>query len=311
MAGPATLSPTARRNLSAVLFRLGAVVAMGTMTALVKMATDRGAHTFEIAFFRNAFAFIPLILYVGATRSARALRTTRPLGHLVRAAIGVAGMLCGFSALAYLPLTEFTAITFAAPLFITALSAPVLGEKVGPHRWAAVIVGFIGVLLMVRPDPGHLIGLGSLLALGQAFGTAGAMLAIRQLGGTEPGVTIVFYFTLAAMVVGAVGMPFAWTSPGPELLTILVLTGICGGVGQMLLTQAYRLGPVALVAPFDYVTLLWTGLLGYLIWRETPSAGTIAGGVIVMASGLYVLSREHRAHRRAASETGGDDDGWT
>jgi drug/metabolite transporter (DMT)-like permease len=279
------------------MFRLGAVVAMGAMSALVKLAAERGAHTFEIIFFRNLFAFIPLIFYVGLTRSARALATTRPVGHLVRAAIGIFGMICGFSALALLPLTEFTAITFAAPLFITALSGPVLGEKVGPHRWAAVVIGFVGVVIMMRPDPVHLVSLGALLALGQAFGTAGAMLAIRQLGGTEPGVTIVFYFTLAATAVGAAGLPFAWTTPGPELLTILVMTGVAGGVGQMLLTQAYRIGPAALVAPFDYATLLWTGLLGYLIWSETPSLHTVVGGLIVIASGLYVLHREHLAHR--------------
>src|SRR5205085_10002510 len=102
---------------------------------------------------------------------------------------------------------------FAAPLFITALSAPVLGERVGPHRWAAVIIGFAGVIFMLRPDPAELIGLGGALALGQSLGTAGAMLTIRQLGATEPGQTIVFYFTLAATLVGAVALPFVWTQP--------------------------------------------------------------------------------------------------
>ena len=201
---------------------------MGTMSALVKMAAERGAHTFEIIFFRNFFAFIPITAFILMTRGFGVLRTSRPLGHLTRASIGVAGMFCGFMALGLMPLTAFTAITFAAPLFITALSGPALGEKVGPHRWAAVAIGFAGVLIMVRPDPHQLVNLGALLALGQALGTAGAMLTIRQLGTTEPGPTIVFYFTLAAAVVGGVLTPFVWTQPTPELLVILVLTGVSG-----------------------------------------------------------------------------------
>jgi drug/metabolite transporter (DMT)-like permease len=277
-----------------IALKLGAVVAMGTMSALVKLAAERGAHTLEIVFFRNLFAFIPIVAYILATRGWTVLRTSRPLGHLVRAGIGISGMLCGFAALGLMPLAEFTAINFAAPLFITALSWPVLGEKVGPHRWAAVAVGFLGVLVMVRPDPVHLVGLGALLALGQALGTAGAMLAIRQLGATEPGPTIVFYFTLAATLVGAAGLPFVWTRPSPDLLLILVACGLTGGVGQLLLTQAFRLAPAAIVAPFDYAALLWAGVLGYAIWSETPSAATLGGGGVVVASGLYILWRETR-----------------
>ena len=270
---------------------------MGTMSALVKLAAEKGAHTFEIVFFRNFFAFFPIMAYILATRGVSVLRTSRPFGHVVRAAIGIGGMMCGFAALPLMPLSEFTAITFAAPLFITALSAPVLKEKVGPYQWAAVAVGFLGVLVMVRPDPVHLVSLGALLALGQALGTAGAMLAIRQLGATEPGPTIVFYFTLAAATVGGVLTPFVWTQPTTELLVLLVLTGLAGGIGQLLLTQAFKIAPAAVIAPFDYATLIWTGLIGYLVWMETPSATTILGGLIVAASGLYIFWRETRKVR--------------
>ena len=277
-----------------IALKLGAVVAMGAMSALVKLASERGAHTLEIVFFRNLFAFLPVVAYILTTRGWTVLRTSRPVGHLMRSAIGISGMLCGFAALGIMPLSEFTAINFAAPLFITALSWPVLGEKVGPHRWAAVAVGFVGVLVMVRPDPVHLIGLGALLALGQAFGTAGAMLAIRQLGTTEPGPTIVFYFTLAAVLVGAVGLPFVWTRPSPELLLILMACGLSGGVGQIMLTQAFRLAPAAIVAPFEYAALLVACVIGFSVWGEVPSAATILGGAIVVASGLYILWRETR-----------------
>ncbi len=295
MSAPSPYPP--HRIGAGIALKLGAVIAMGLMSALVKLAAERGAHTLEIVFFRNLFAFIPLLAYILATRGWMVLRTSRPLGHLTRSAIGVSGMVCGFAAVGMMPLSDYTAITFAAPLFITALSQPVLGEKVGPHRWVAVVVGFVGVMVMVRPDPVNLIGLGALLALGQAFGTAGAMLAIRQLGTTEPGPTIVFYFTLAATLVGAAGLPFVWTRPSPELLLILVACGLMGGVGQILMTQAFRLAPAAIVAPFEYAALLWAGLLGFSLWGETPAATTLVGGTIVIASGLYILWRETRRSR--------------
>jgi drug/metabolite transporter (DMT)-like permease len=277
-----------------IAFRLAAVVAMAAMNALVKVAAQKGAPTFEIMFFRNFFAFIPILAYLGATRGFASLRTQRPMGHLVRATVGISGMFCGFAALGVLPLSQFTAITFAAPLFITALSAPILGEKVGMHRWAAVIIGFAGVLVMVHPDTAGVVGAGSFLALGQALGTAGAMLAIRQLGASEPGPTIVFYFTLAAVVVGAVGMPFGCVTPSPALLLTLVCCGLAGGVGQLLLTQAFSIAPAAVVAPFDYASLIVMGVIGYLFWNEIPSPTVLLGAVLVAASGLYILLRETR-----------------
>jgi drug/metabolite transporter (DMT)-like permease len=278
-----------------------AVLAMAAMNTLVKLAAERGAHTFEIIFFRNFFAFIPILSYIGMTRGFLQLRTSRPMGHVIRATVGISGMFCGFAALGMIPLSQFTAITFAAPLFITALSAPILGEKVGPHRWAAVIVGFLGVLIMVRPDAaGVALGVGPLLALGQALGTAGAMLAIRQLGSSEPGPTIAFYFTLAAVVVGAVGTPFVWSSPSWEVILILVFTGLAGGTGQLLLSQAFKSAPAAVIAPFDYASLIVMGIIGYLIWGETPTVSTLVGAVIVAGSGLYILWRETGFRRAPA-----------
>ena len=267
---------------------------MCAMNVLVKVAAEQSAPTFEIMFFRNFFAFIPILAYLGSTRGFAALRTQRPMGHLVRATVGISGMFCGFAALGVLPLSQFTAITFAAPLFITALSAPVLGERVGMHRWAAVIVGFAGVLVMVHPSTAGAVGVGSFLALGQALGTAGAMLAIRQLGASEPGPTIVFYFTLAAVVVGGVGMLFVWVAPSPVLLLTLVGCGLAGGIGQLLLTQAFKIAPAAVVAPFDYASLIVMGSVGYLFWSEVPTLSVLMGALLVAASGLYILLRETR-----------------
>mgnify|MGYP001601322485 CR=1 FL=1 len=201
MTAPASQLPTQHNGLG-IAYRVMAMACMACLSAIVKWTGERGTPVFEIIFFRNAFAFVPLGLYIWRTTGFSVLKTRRPLGHLTRSTIGLMGMICGFSAVQYLPLTEATAFNFASPLFMTALSALVLGEVVGKHRWGAVLVGFIGVLIMVRPEPGHLNVVGVSLAIGSALGAAGAMVAIRQIAATEKGATIVFYFTLAGTVLG-------------------------------------------------------------------------------------------------------------
>lgn len=266
------------------------------LAAIVKWSGARGVPTFEIVFFRNAFAFLPLGLYVWRTTGFEVLRTRRPIGHLTRSAIGLVSMVCGFSAVQRLPLTDSTAFQFAAPLFMTALSAVVLGERVGRHRWGAVVVGFIGVLIMTRPT-GHVNVTGVALALTAAVATAGAHVTIRQIAATERGPAIVFYFTLAGTVLGLAGCLFGWKTPDGPTLAMLILGGLIGGVGQMLLTQAVTVAPVGVVAPFDYTQLIWAAALGYLIWGDLPHPTTLAGALVVAASGLYILHRELRRHR--------------
>ncbi len=267
------------------------------MSALVKWCGAHGVPVFQMIFFRNAFAFVPLGLYIWRTTGWRVLITRRPLGHLARASVGLIGMGCSFSALQYLPLTAATAFGFAAPLFMTALSAPILKEKVGPHRWAAVLVGFLGVLIMIRPDPGKMNLVGSSFALFGAMAAAGAMVTIREIGKTERGATIVFYFTLGGALMGLASLPFGWVMPSPRILGLLIVMGLIGGVGQLLMTEALRVAPVGVVAPFDYIQLLWASLIGFGIWGEIPAALTLVGAIVVAASGGYILWREIRQLR--------------
>jgi drug/metabolite transporter (DMT)-like permease len=294
-------SPLARtpgQNMQlGIVYRVLAMFCMAGLAALVKWTGSRGVPVFEIIFFRNAFAFLPLGLYIWRTTGFSVLKTRRPVGHLTRSAVGLTGMVCGFSAYQFLPLTEATAIQFASPLFMTALSALLLHEPVGRHRWAAVLVGFVGVLIMVRPAPGHFNAVGVGLALASAVGAAGAMVAIRQIAATEKGATIVFYFTLAGTVLGLVGSAFHWVVPDPPTLALLVLAGVVGGVGQLFLTEALRLAPVGVVAPFDYSQLVWATGLGFLIWGELPHPATLVGAVVVASSGIYILHREMRRFR--------------
>jgi len=236
-----------------ILLRILAMALMAVLAAIVKVCAERGVPVLEIIFFRNAFAFIPVLIYIWRTTGLGVLRTRRPGAHLTRSAVGLTGMICGFTAVSLLPLTQSTAISFSAPLFMVALSALILKEPVGPHRWMAVAVGFLGVLIMVHPDPRQFVGVGVLFAIAAAVGSAGAMIAIREISRTEPGPTI---------------------------------------VGQLLLTEAIRRAPVAVVAPFDYTQLVWAGVIGFLIWGETPAMLTLIGAMVVAASSTYILWRE-------------------
>jgi drug/metabolite transporter (DMT)-like permease len=287
------------RNGLGIAYRMAAMVCVALLSAAVKWAGHRGVPVFEMVFFRNAFAFAPIVAHIARTTGFSVLRTKLPLGHLHRSVVGLIGMTCSFSALQHLALTEATAFTFAAPLFMTALSALMLREFVGWHRWGAVVVGFVGVLIMVRPEPGHMNLAGVAFGLTAALGSALAMVQIRQIAVTEKGPTIVFYFTLAGTVVGLTVSLFNWVSPDPLTLAVLIGAGLIGGVGQLFLTEAIRVAPVGVVAPFDYSQLIWATILGYLIWGELPHAATLAGALVVAASGLYILHRELMRFRRA------------
>lgn len=299
----ASLPTPQPRVLAGIAFRVAAMACMALLSALVKWTGSRGIPVFEIILFRNLFAFVPLGLYIWRTTGFSVLKTRRPFGHLVRATVGLSGMVCGFSAVQYLPLTEATALQFTSPLFMTALSALLLSEKVGRHRWAAVVVGFVGVLIMARPLPGQMNVPGVTLGILSALGAAGAMVAIRQISDTEKGPTIVFYFTLGGVAIGLVGSAFHWVTPDPQTMGLLVVAGLVGGVGQLFLTEALRQAPIGVIAPFDYTQLVWASLLGLVIWGELPHPLTLIGAVIVAASGVYILHRELRRFRAEARTT--------
>lgn len=295
-----SLAPGAQtqHNGLGISLRVAAMFCMAGLAALVKWCAGRGVPVLEIIFFRNAFAFVPVLIYVARTTGFSVLRTKRPGGHLTRSMIGLTAMVCGFTAVGILPLTQSTALSFSSPLFMTALSALVLKEPVGVHRWVAVGIGLLGVLIMVHPDPGKFAGLGVILALVSAVAAAGAMIAIREIGATEPGPTIVFYFTLAGAALGLASLPFGWVFPDLATLGLLIVAGLIGGVGQLLLTEALRRSPVAVVAPFDYTQLVWASLIGFFVWDEKPQLLTLVGALVVAASGVYILLRETRRFRQ-------------
>ncbi len=299
-AAPASEPPSPRlgsRALTGVVLRVAAMFFMAGLAALVKWCGDRGVGVMELMFFRNAFALVPIGFYIWRTCGFGELRTRRPLGHAIRSVVGLTGMFLGFNALQHLPLTEATAFSFAAPLFVTALSVPLLREPVGRHGWGAVLVGFVGVMIMIQPQPGHVNLVGAGFALSGAAAAAFASITIREIGRTESGATITLYYSLAGCAVGLFSLPFGWTIPDLPTLGALVLLGLVGGIGQLLLTESLRAAPVGVVAPFDYTQLVWASILGLVVWGELPRPATLAGAVIVAVSGVYIVLRATRRFR--------------
>jgi drug/metabolite transporter (DMT)-like permease len=239
-----------------------------------------------------------VIYFLRQAGGLSALRTRRPRDHILRGIVGVTAMGLVFTSFKLLPLGEAVALTLSGPIFLTALSVPLLGEKVGLRRWSAVIAGFIGVLIMTRPGAG-LFNPAALFALGGAVFYALAMISVRWLSATEPAATTVFYFTLFATAAGALTLPFQWQTPDLSGFCLLAGIGLIGGVAQMAMTQAFRMAPASIIAPFEYLALVFAGTIGYLVWREVPDAFVLVGSAVVIASGLYILHRETVRGRRA------------
>lgn len=280
-----------------IVLRLGAATSFAVMAAMIKLGYEAGAHTVELVFYRFAFGLPPLLLWILWSRNFTAWRTGRPGAHLLRAAIGLSTMVVAFSALAYLPLAEATTISFAAPLFAVILSAVLLRESVGFHRWGAVTAGLAGVFIVMQPGGGALAPLGLGLALLAAFGVACVNITIRQIGKTEGPQTTVLWFTATSMIlVGALLPAFDQPHDG-RTWAILAAIGLSGGLGQLFLTASLRFAPVSVIVPFDYTQLLWAVLLGWLLWGTKAPPTTWAGAAVIVASGLYTGYREHRLGR--------------
>ncbi len=293
----ATLSPPKQNRLFGIGLRVGATTSFGLMAAAIKLGHEAGISTPELVFYRFAFGLPPLLAWMALTRNFGAWRTQRPLAHLTRGVLGLGTMVLAFSALAYLPLAEATTIGFVAPLFSVILSALILSEKVGRHRWSAVALGFIGVLIVMQPAGTHLPPAGLALALCSAFGVAAVTITIRQIGRTESTPTTVLWFSLFSMLVSGLFLPFfGGAHSGGEWL-LLVALGLSGGIGQLFLTSSLRFAPVPVVVPLDYVQFLWAVLLGRAIWDTQPAATSWAGAAVIIGSGLYTIYREHRLGR--------------
>ena len=284
--------PASRSSPARAIVCMTAAVALFTiMDGFIKWLGNAGYPTMQLVFFRSLFAFLPLsvVLFRGPWRQQ--LVTRRPWTHLVRCLAGLCAMAGFFYSYSVMPLADAIAIGFAAPIFITALSVPLLGEKVGIRRWTACLVGFVGVLIIVQPGPG-LLQSGALVALGATVCYAMAAILVRRLSRSDSNVAIVFYFTLCTTLVSAGFLPWQWVRPDWTDLGLLIMLGLLGGTAQLFMTEAFRHGEVGLIMPFEYTAMIWSVGIGYFVWQEIPGLPVWLGSALVIASGLYIVYRE-------------------
>jgi drug/metabolite transporter (DMT)-like permease len=284
--------PALRENRgTGILLAVCAFAMFSFLDVVIKLLTTRYPVPQLIA-LHCLFSLLPVLFY--ATRTGGILvniRTQRPGMHLVRAGSSVTAGLCATYAISRMPVADVYAFTFSAPLFITALSIPLLGETVGWRRWTAVAVGFGGVLVMLQPGR-QAIDVGALLALGAALFYSISMLIARKMRGTESSVSFAVFSSLAGL---GVNLPVAlsgWTPPSLIDLGASALGGVVGGAALIMLLTAFRRAPAAVVAPFQYTQMVWGILFGLLIFGTVPDENRLLGSAIVIASGMYILYRE-------------------
>jgi len=282
---------------SGILCRIGSGLSFSTMGALFKLASADGFSAPELVFYRSLFSLPVVLLWVVKRESLGALRPNNPLAHVWRSSLGLLSMGLTFQALILLPLADATAINFTAPIFATVLSFLVLKEQVGIHRWAAVMMGFGGVLIVAKPGGSSLPALGVLIALIAATGQAGVTTTLRHLQRSENVVSIVFWFAVAGIVVGGLLMPFFAHERPATAFALVIAGGFAGGVGQLLMTTSLR-APVSVVSAFDYLQIVAATIYGWLLFSDVPRLSTMLGAALIAGSGLYTAWREHRRHLR-------------
>ena len=277
---------------------LGSTFAFGLMAVAIRLATEH-VPTQEVAFFRNAFgllALLPMLL-----RPGRAPLRTRQLPHyLLRSAIGLCSMLCAFWALGHLPLGQAVSLSYSTPLFVTIAAVLWLGEVVRVRRWAAVVIGFVGVLIIVRPGTAG-FSAGSLVAVAAAVLGSLVAIQIKQLTRVDSADTVVFYTYVFWVPLSLVPALFVWVWPSGIAWLWLAATGVMGTVGQLLWTRALRLGEVLALTPISFTQLPLVTLFGWWLFDETLDRWTVIGALIILSSNAYIAHREAVLARRAAS----------
>jgi drug/metabolite transporter (DMT)-like permease len=300
----APVVPSAAEAASAALaLRRGILLMLVTMCLFV--AADATAKVLtrtypviEVTWGRFLFHLL-LLLPVLAMRGGAVFRTSRLRLQLTRSILQVGSTVIYFAAIAILPLATAATIAFAQPLLVTILSVPLLGEKVGPRRWAAVVVGFIGVLIVIRPA--GIVQWAAMLPLATAACSALYSLATRRVARADPVQVSLFYTAAGGFALASLAVPFVWQAPNLTGWLLMALTGALAGTGHYCIIHAFQRAPASVLAPFTYTQLLWATGLGYLLFGDLPDGWTVLGGLVIVGSGLYVFYRESVLRRRPAA----------
>ena len=283
-----------------IILKVVSVCCFMAMVTAIKAVADR-VPPGEVVFFRNIFAIPVILIWLFlAGEAAQGLKTQNKLGHVWRSLAGTGAMALNFAVLAILPLPEVTAISFAAPLLAVVLATFMLGERVGIVRIGLVALGLLGVVVIIAPRltllasenvaPIELIGVG--MAIAAALLMALAQIFARKLVRTETTSAVVFYFTVMAALLSLLTLPWGWQAPDAQTTPLLIIAGVCGGLGQIFLIMSYRRAQTAVIAPFEYVSMLLALVIGYVVFDEVATTTMLAGAALVMLAGILVILRE-------------------
>ncbi|NBD30752.1 MAG: EamA family transporter [Alphaproteobacteria bacterium] len=287
-----------------IFLMVSAVTVFTVMSAFIKAAPNVPAG--EAMFFRSIMAMpIILVWLIWQGEWLGGIRTNSVRNHAVRGLVGSAAMGLGFAGLKYLPLPEVTAIRFATPVVMVILAAMMLGERLRVIRISAVATGLVGVLIIIWPRLS--IGLdttealGALMVLGSACLAALAQVFVKGMSGSETTAAIVFWFSLTSTLASLLTLPFGWVWPDMAEAAFLVGAGLVGGMGQILLTSSYRLADAGVLAPFTYVSMLWSVVIGYIWFDEVPTLPMLFGAALVIMAGVVIVLRERQLGSNATA----------
>lgn len=281
--------------VQAAIWMILAGLVFSTMGLLIRVVTVE-LHPFQVAFVRIAMG-IPLLVPIVMRQGLTILRTNHLSAYALRTVFSVCGLLGGFYATAHLPLADSVSFSFTAPLFVTLGAALFLGEVLRIRRIAALVFGFIGVLVILRPGQVPL-SFDMMVALGTAAASAGSILTVKRLSATEPSTTIVAYLSLLTAPIVLIPALYVWQTPSPAMWAVMISIGVLGTLGQIAVTRSYSLVDASMVMPFDYLRLPFTAVLAYLVFFEIPDVLTFVGAGIIALSTCYITWREAVAVRQ-------------
>lgn len=283
---PEIIQGLARKNrpIAGALYILCSGFMFAVMGALVRTASSSLPNEM-IVFFRNFFALLFVIPVVIMRNGLPEIRTKRPLLHLLRTGAGLMAMYCYFFSLAHMKLAEAVLLSYTTPLFIPLIALAWLRESVPRTVRFAIIIGFVGVIFILKPSPGIFQSV-SIIALMAGMASSFAMVTIRRMSITEPPGRIVFYYSLLSTVVSAVPLCWAWEMPQGSTFIVLIVIGLVAMIGQLLMTKGYSLAPAAQVGPFIYSTVVFATIIGWVLWGEYLDIFTWAGALLVCIAGV-------------------------
>ena len=277
------------KNQLGFLYMFLSIIGFSLMDVIVKWSVDYPVG--QVLFFRGFFGIIFYFFIIPRERLHDFYKTKRPGLHSLRCIAGLIAIIAIFIALRKLPLATVVSISFAAPIFTTIFSIFLLSEKVGIYRWLAVIVGFIGILIITEPGISNL-NIYYIFPIIFCLGLSYVAITLRQLSTTEPVWLISLFFSIAITFLSFLTLPFGWVMPSFNHFLILSLVGIFGGVSNLWLSQSYKYSEVSLVTPLKYLTLVFAIIFGYFIWDEIPTIKTLIGALLVIVSTLIIFRRE-------------------